>query len=513
MKDTKGPALNERVWKLFEKAGFKTLPSSGSTAEFEVSIKDKQFPLDLCAVENELGVTIIGSNKAGSIKGWSKEVLYTQKLAKAAKADAALLVVTGIEVEEKDKRFALAHDVQVWGEAELQYFQAVADAIGEYARFELIHTLGVSTNEEQDVHKVVAIKIEQPISGSATELFLFSTTPERLLKTCSVYRRAGGNAEAYQRMLRKDRLPKIRRFVTRADALLPTNVVLALGDDVTVEPIKFSKKGLKSSAGQPIVLAKKGSFDLVALGIPMVYASLELLDGQHRLYGFCNTNPATKKGYNLAVLAIKGLTRQMKQDTFVAINDNSRRMDPNLVAFLKYTKDIATCQKDPELMAIHVTVELSQCTPFKSAIRLLDVGKQKITLKGFSGYDLRGLLGLRGALRKRYPKNDPADYVQVLSLYFSTIKSMFPTEWADDSTYLIATNRGVSAFLKLLRSLILTTKRKLTKKTIERYYAPLKNQNWDYKSLSKSYVGSQGWRDFYLDLAKVIQKKHKKFIV
>lgn len=511
MKDDKGAALNERVWRLFERAGFQTEPGSGTGAEHEVSIKNKKIPLDLHAVEPELGTKIMASNKSGAIKGWTKEVTYTRSLANAAKADAAILVVTGIDVQPEQVEVAVEHELAVWGEAELSYFEAVTDAIGEYARYELIHSLGITTNEEQDIHKVLAIKIEQPISGSPVELFMFSTTPERLLKTCCVYRRAGGNADAYQRMVRKDRLPSIRRFVTRPDCLLPTNIVLALGDDVTVESLKFAKKGLKSSANQPIVLAKKGSFDLAALGIPMAYASLELLDGQHRLYGFCNTNPATRKDFNLVVLGIRGLTGKSKQDAFVAINDNSRRMDPNLVAFLKYTRNVPACQKDPELMAIRIVVDLNERPLFKNSIRLLDVGKQKITLKGFSGYDLRGLVAAKGILRKLYPKNDPEEYVQVIGLYFSTVREMFKNEWEDDKTYLVATNRGISAFLKLLKSLLTTTDKPLTREVIKKYYEPLQECDWDYKSLSKSYVGSQGWKDFYRDLADKIQAQHPDF--
>ena len=100
---------------------------------------------------------------------------------------------------------------------------------------------------------------------------------------------------------------------------------------------------------------------------------------------------------------------------FVAINDNSRRMDANLVAYLKYTDDECQCQEDPELMAIKIVVELNETTAFRDKIRFLDVGTQKITLKGFSGYDLKGLLGPRGLLRKYYTNNS-REYVKALVL-------------------------------------------------------------------------------------------------
>ena len=243
----------------------------------------------------------------------------------------------------------------------------------------------------------------------------------------------------------------------------------------------------------------------------MEYASMELIDGQHRLFGFAKTEAATKKSFSLVVVGLKTLSDKLRQATFVAINDNSRRMDPNLVSFLKYTKDDAACQKDNELMAIRVVVDLNNISPFKAQIRLVDIGKQKLTLKGMSGYDLRGLLGPQGALRKLYPSNSPELFTKVIRLYFSTIRSMFKNEWDHPETYIIATNRGISAFLKLLKSILLTHKKKLTVATVRKYLKPLKSRNWELDTLSKSYVGSQGWKDFYRDLAKDIKKKYPNF--
>jgi hypothetical protein len=88
---------------------------------------------------------------------------------------------------------------------------------------------------------------------------------------------------------------------------------------------------------------------------------------------------------------------------------------------------------------------------------------------------------------------------------------MFKEEWTHPGTYIIATNRGLSAFLRLLKSILLTHNKKIAAGTVKKYLSPLKARHWDYATLSKSYVGSQGWKDFYRDLAKQIKKKHKHF--
>lgn len=154
--DAKGPVLNERVWRLLEKAGFQTEPGSHSPAEHFVLVGKKKRPVDLFAKVPDLKVSIVGSNKSGSIKGWSKELNDLRAIATAAKADAAVFVVTGQKLEEEHRSQATDLQIQVWDEHQLEYFEAVAEAVGEYAKYEIIHSLGITTSEEKeekDIHR------------------------------------------------------------------------------------------------------------------------------------------------------------------------------------------------------------------------------------------------------------------------------------------------------------------------------------------------------------------------
>lgn len=433
------------------------------------------------------------------------------ELGQKAKADKVLFVVTGKELGQEEKDYLSEQKMVVWTEEELAYYEALTAAIGTYAKYEIIHALGLETREEKSINRVLAIRIRQPTNEGKAELFLFSACPNWLLKTCTIYRRANKHADAYQRMLNRSRLPKIRKFVTQVNATLPTNIIAHLSGDVTVdelEPVKF-----KDKSNKPIVLARERDYELVILNIPMKYASMELIDGQHRLYGFAETEAATKKSFNLVVLGIRGMDLAQRRDAFVAINDNSRRMDPNLVAYLKYTNDDDACQKDNELMAIRVVVDLNEAEPFKKAIRLLDVGQQTITLKGFCGYDLKGLLGLRGLLRKYYSSNKPADYLQALQIYFTVVRGVFKKEWHDPEKYILATNRGISALLKLLKSILKYYEGSLEAKKVGAVLSALKTggQDWSFKNLESKYVGSQGWKQFHHDLVMTVRKKIPDF--
>ena len=234
----KGAALNKRVWTLFERAGFETNPSSHSNKEHEVQLSpQKKIPVDLYARSAQLGVTVLGSNKSGSLGRWTEHVTLYKQLGQKAGADKVLFIVTGTDLDKKERDHLRDEGVHLWTEDELSYYEAVTDAIGPYAKYEMIHALGLHTTEEKGTHRVLALRLRQPTTNSATELFLFTVCPEWLLKTCVIYRKAMVNADAYQRMLRKSRLPKIKKFVTQADAILPTNIIVHLADQVTVDDV------------------------------------------------------------------------------------------------------------------------------------------------------------------------------------------------------------------------------------------------------------------------------------
>jgi len=515
MKD-KGAALNERVWRLFQKAGFETKPNSSDPSEEVITLPSGMTrPVDLSASIKNLGVKIIGQNTTRKQLGqsWSAHVHDLVELVKSAKANAGLWVLTRKEVSERARKFAQDRGIRVWGREELRYYEVLVDAIGEYAKGEIIYSFGIQTKDEQQTYRVLALKLHQPDAESPVSLFMFTIPPEKLLKTCAVLRKARGSSGAYQRILRKDRFPGISRFIAQKDTLLPTNIIVHLSDKVTCDTVKIPE--LLDENERPITLTRGLDYELVTLNIPLAYASIELMDGQHRLYGFIGTDPEIRRNYNLVVLGIKGLPFEKRRDTFVDINDRSRRVDPNLVAYLKYTDNEVECQRDNELMAIKVVVELNKRSPFEDKIRLVDiVGDQKITLKGFAGYDLKGLLGRRGLLRKYYP-NKSKEYVSALRLYFGVLRSLFKQQWERPEKYIIFTNRGISAFLKLLKSILKTCQSPLTEQIVLKYLQPLRDKRsdsrWETAQLSSAYVGAKGWKDFHRDLVRIIQKRYPEF--
>lgn len=507
----KGADLNTRVWTMFQKAGFETKPNSADPSEHVVVLPgNKDRPVDLYAQVPALGVTIIGQNKARKKIAFSAEINDLATLKKAAGAHGAVFVDPEKDVEESDKNFGRTNGVMVWDKRELTYYEAVVEALGSYAKYEIIHSFGITTREEKLKDTVLAIRLGQP-RPDGTQLYMFTVPAEKLLKVCVVLRKAEGSAYAYQRILSKKRLPKIGAFVGTPSALLPTSLVVHMGEGVTIDEIKPE---LEDARGNKVETART-DHQLVTLTFPLKYGLMELIDGQHRLFGFVHAQDTTRAAFDLVVVGLRDLDEKRRSDTFVAINDNARRVDPNLVSFLRYTDDERICKQHPDLMAIKLVVELNKGSPFKDAIRLLDVGNQRLTLKGLSGYDLRGLISPNGLLRLHYKSNTSKTYLRVLRTFFGLIKAQFRNEWEDPDTYIIATNRGISAFFKLMRSMLKTEKKRLTKPVIEKYIKALRLEwrgTWETEKLHASYVGSQGWKRFHRDMVRAIQKRYRTFI-
>src|SRR5205807_1250614 len=137
--------------------------SRDTSAEHIVILQgSKQRPVDLFAEDRNLRVKIIGSNKSGiNLKPFSGHINDYYQLGRAEKAKV-LFVVTHKKVTDEDRALITAQGMVLWSERELEYYDALTDAIGKYAKYEILFALGIHTREELDIHRLLALRIRQP---------------------------------------------------------------------------------------------------------------------------------------------------------------------------------------------------------------------------------------------------------------------------------------------------------------------------------------------------------------
>jgi DGQHR domain-containing protein len=498
----KSEELRSKVLNILNTAGFKTIPKkAGDKDEYIVNIEGKNKPVDIWVDQDGLKIIFECTGE----KDFSISSFVADKIAVAKKAGAKLvLVITEKDVDDDNKGFIKNQGISLWTKKELDYYSAIVETIGEWAKYEIFHSLGLETKEDKDVTNVLSLKIKQPLKTSKDDVYLFSFPPERLLKTAVIFRRAIGESTTYQRILDKTRLPGIAKYLAKNDILFPVDLIVALNDKVSSSKIKDKSFTCEDGVKYHNSL---GNAEVHLLKIPMEYGSLEIIDGQHRLFGFTKINDdKILKNFNLIVAAIKNPTNDQKKNIFVAINSKAKRMDPNLVAYLEYVDEEEKCREDSKLMAIKIVVKLSEMSPFKGGIRLYDMGEEPITLKGFAGYTLKSLVGKKGLMRK-YFGNNSSEYAKAIRQFFSVLKSIIGNrKWED-----ICSNRVISALLMLIHSNLATLKRKYEIDDLRKYLAPLKGFDFSKKAMKGKYIGTSGWKKLHSEMVKSISAQYKEF--
>lgn len=165
-------------------------------------------------------------------------------------------------------------------------------------------------------------KIEVPaIEGKMGKktYYMFSLEPHLLLKLGFVLHRTRANeAEmpTYQRLLVPNRLKGIGKFINDG-GYFPNSVILNFNESRR-QKIQFEANSRethsKSRAG--------------VLKIPNAYAIAYIIDGQHRIYGYSQSD--FKKTNTIPVVAFKNLDSIEQLEMFMDINQNQRSVSPTL---------------------------------------------------------------------------------------------------------------------------------------------------------------------------------------
>ncbi|MGK3369226.1 DGQHR domain-containing protein [Citrobacter youngae] len=222
--------------------------------------------------------------------------------------------------------------------------------------------------------KLPAIKVEQPLG----DFYVVSISAEVLLKVCYTIRAEildGYEDESIshvgtfisklvgnQRVTTKSRLDEIKRYTETVDASFPNSIILGVnyssnGTLVTDEAVRWD------------IEQKENGF--YYLNIPTEEKLASIIDGQHRVFGFTNSNC---KSMELLCSVYLDLPLAYHGKIFTNININQRRVDKNL-AYNLFQFDMEQGESSswsPETLAVYFTRVLSEDenSPLKGKIKL-----------------------------------------------------------------------------------------------------------------------------------------------
>ena len=198
----------------------------------------------------------------------------------------------------------------------VDYYLELAAHLGAAAKYQLLGALFAGDKIPNLDPKIPAIRGSM---GGYT-YYSFAIEPARLLKMAYVLHQNEANEElmpTYQRIIKKTRLKKVAGFVDDG-GFIPNSIIL------NIESGKRKKGELTfDSAGKSDSEAKLGTVHL-----PQTYRAAFIIDGQHRLYGYANSDRA---GSDLIpVVAFVDMPGEKQVELFMQINENQQAVPKNL---------------------------------------------------------------------------------------------------------------------------------------------------------------------------------------
>jgi DGQHR domain-containing protein len=352
------------------------------------------------------------------------------------------------------------YNISVFREQDNIYFSELTKYIGTSAKYQFLAE--IFKNED-----IPNLNLEVPaIKGRMGDdyFYSFAIEPSKLLKIAYVCHRLKGNDEktlfTYQRMLEKNRLKEIKKYVEDG-GLFPNSLVLNL--DSGKDSLRFdsiTQKG-KEDYGTKAVLG--------ILHLPNRFKSAFIIDGQHRLYGFSDTKYIDKA--TIPVIAFENLNEITQADMFVDINSKQKKVSANLLADLAADTKWGSNKASERLQALNSKIfselgnkldsplyekisasEMKQSSETPLTIASLTSALKKTNLLGI----IKGSNIVPGPLYWEDMNSSLERSVKIISSYLTDFQEGIPDNWEIGSApggYL-CTNGGITALLFTLKNII-----------------------------------------------------------
>jgi DGQHR domain-containing protein len=491
-----GAELHDRVAELFENLGFTILESNYHTAGPDITVLD---PEDVN--KGKIIIQCKNSKKSEStFKHLDKHLYEYAGRLREGKAQAAILVISGQKLPKKipgEKgeldidEILRKHNVALWTDETLEYYEELIDKISHFARYQVLSDLGLRLNFSSDI-EAEAIKITQ----NGYSMYATSLSPDWLLRTVNVVRRIrfADGPKGYQRLLDKsritnsDRPTSISNYIdSNTNWLFPNAIVLASSRNSNLIQ-KDGKLKLKSNYGQ-----------------------FWVIDGQHRLFAFANAE-ARKKDNRLLCVIIdvdslgdeKDEERELAQ-IFVTLNGRGKRV-PKALLYELY--QLLGSDDNPSL---EIILRLVGEEFFAGCIRGYSDKEGSINLVSFA--DAKGTDSIYKYFNSKHQNKEREEIISLVAEYilnsFKKVAKVFELEWNDPTTYFLKTDRGVRGVLSLL-DLILKRYGSAEEKILEVMEA-LKKAGFDFSSETAKglYLGAGGPEK----LSQAFSRHINKFII
>ncbi len=204
-------------------------------------------------------------------------------------------------------------------EDELSYYEQLVEHLGLVAKYQLFGRLFKNQKIPELDTRVPALRAKT----AGHVMYSFLIEPELLLKIGHVLHRTPATSSGlskYQRLVNKSKLREIQRFIEKENGFFPNSIIL----NIRESNLRFDLAGGGEHASKT---------NLGILHLPQIYNSAMIIDGQHRLFGYGQTEE--RLTHMIPVVAFSNLQGHDQADMFVTINAKQKSVPKNLLMTLK----------------------------------------------------------------------------------------------------------------------------------------------------------------------------------
>lgn len=471
--------FEDKVWCLFYKMGFKKLSkdrnfylkhgeSSGCTQQVDVFCVDDECILIIeCKSKEKVGPATFKNNidaYKGNMEGFKQ---YIQEEFGREKKIVFIYATNNVVWSETDAgrlneiRYVKKEHMD---EENIQYYYDLSSNLGSAAKYQLLGNLFRGDEIKAMNAEVPAIKGKM----GNTVYYSFLIEPEKLLKFCYVLHRNSTHSTkdlspSYQRVIKKDRLEKIRKFVNEG-GFFPNSIIISID---TREP---SKKELQFDLAGKVIDGTKSRIGI--LHLPKTYQSAFIIDGQHRLYGYSESN--FSKTDTIPVIAFVNMDKNEQVQMFMDINQNQKQVAKNLRNTLEEFLLWDSPKGEEVRKAIMLRISMHLGSDNKSALykRIITGENAKTQTMCITLETLRLALDKTSFFNKYKSgslkevgcfdfgdSNDLKDktlecLISLLENYFKKISNNLPEEWAKGDAGYLCINNTIYGLVILLDEFI-----------------------------------------------------------
>ena len=334
----------------------------------------------------------------------------------------------------------------------VSYYQQLVAHLGTASRYQFLASIFSHKKIQGMDNRVPAI---QGKMGGLT-YYSFSIEPEKLLKIAYVLHRNNANREnmpTYQRIIKKDRLKSVREYINKG-GFFPNSLIISIDSKSTLK-FELANKQVENS------LSKIG-----ILYLPNTYQSAYIIDGQHRLYGYSDSNFSTSN--SIPVVAFVNLDKSEQVKMFMDINENQKAVSKSLRNTLNidmwwnsqkmYERntalmlDIAQKLGEDKKSALYERIVTGENTSTEKRCITLEYIKDALNKTNFfSEYKKNNNeLTRLGTFSKENNDATEESFIPFIKQYFNMIEEKCDEEWHNDSDGYLAINNTTFALIKIL---------------------------------------------------------------